>query len=143
VQVRSRQHVATIEVSGIPHDFDRAEIRFERVVLPRRSFELRVFIGEPDATGDAEVKDNPHYLGSQHFFGVGPGVQGNEPNGSMAADRRQLEPTEIRLNVTLGLKAFLATGPAGPQPLSLVAVDRGKELFDPGLALEGISLVIT
>jgi hypothetical protein len=57
-------------------------------------------------------------------------------------DTSQSAPTEVPLNVTEGLRRFIAETKADAVPITLVAVDRnGNEIADPDLKLEGVSLV--
>ncbi|MEA2689412.1 MAG: tyrosinase, partial [Candidatus Eremiobacteraeota bacterium] len=130
--------VATIPVDRLGSDFQRGEVRFEGLTLPRRSFNLRVFLDEPDANAQTPTEGNPHYLGTQAFFGVGTDPSEAAPGGY----NRQLEPTQIKLNVTEKLRDFLRNADKKHVPVTLVAVDRdGNEIPDPGLSFEGLTLV--
>ncbi len=145
--LRSGATVTSFATDRIEPDFQRAELRFEGLTPPVGSFEVRVFGGEPNAGPSTPTEGNPHYLGSQWFYGVG----GAPPAAAPAADdpfdlqlQHKFEPTEVRLNVTRGLRNYLASGKGGDMPVTLVVVDRnGNELADSGLDFEGLSLVTT
>ena len=141
IGLKSGMTVAHFEAAEIAREFARAEFRFHQVVPPRRSFELRVFLGEPDATATTSTSGNPHYIGSEFFYGVGPGGASPEENND-SRDPQQFASIELRLNVTDRLRRLLAIHPVGVLPLSLVAVDRrGGEIEDPGLSFESVSIV--
>ncbi len=140
VTLRSGATVTTFALADVEPDFARAEVRFEGLSPPARSFELRVFAGAPNADARTATEGNPHYLGSQWFYGVGG--DGGGALDDVADAGQQFAPTQIRLNVTDGLRALLAQGETGALPVTLVAVDRdGNELAEPGLRFEGLSLV--
>jgi hypothetical protein len=141
VTVRSGTVVSLIDVDVIPLGFRRAELRFHDLVPPRRSFELRVFLGAPDAAALTSTSETPRYLGSQYFYGVGPS-EGAADAKADPRDPQQFAPVEIRLNITERLRALLASHVSGVMPLSVVAVDRtGTQIDDPGLNLQGVSIV--
>lgn len=134
--LRSGATVASLPLDAIEPGFRRAEVRFEGLVPPADSFELRVFAGQPQADARTPTEGNPHYLGSQFFYGVGAPEPGGERTG------QQFAPTQIRLNVSEGLRALLREVRGGEVPVSLVAVDRdGREIPEPGLRFAGVSFV--
>jgi hypothetical protein len=135
--LRSGATVTSLPLDEIDPGFERAEVRFDGLLPPDGSFELRVFAGEPHADASTPTEGNPHYLGSQYFYGVGaPDQPGEERTG------QQFAPTQIRLNVTDGVRALLREIRHGEVPLTLVAVDRdGAEIPEPGLRFEGLSVV--
>lgn len=99
---------------------------------PVRSFELRVF-----AEG--------HYLGSQYFYGLGVPDDPYQPKDPFGRGRAsQSAPTQIRLNITDGLRRYLLTRPPLAVRLTFEAVDRdGNAISDPDLQFDGVSLVTT
>ncbi len=142
--------VAFFSVTDIDPAFTRAEIRFEGLTLPEVTFELRVFGGDPNASAATETDNNPHYLGSQNFFGHGGcfGAPGHcEPIDRDIFDLRpkhHYEPVRIRLNVTRQLRELLKERVAGQLPITLVSVDpKGQEIKSPGLHFEGLTVVTT
>ena len=140
--LKSGVPAATFALGGIDPDFERADVRFEGLTPPERSFEVRIFLDEPNAGARTPTDANPRYLGSQYFYGTG---SSRAPRASPAAAHRdkQLEPSDIRLNVTSSLRTFLAaSAKTNSAPVTLVAVDRdGQEIADPGLRFERLSLV--
>ena len=141
--LKSGTQAATFALEGIGSDFERADVRFEGLIPPEQSFEVRVFLDEPSANARTETDGNPHYLGSQYFYGAG---SSRAPRGSQesAARDKQLAATDIRLNVTSGLRRFLSTAKNASAPVTLVAVDDdGKEIPDPGLRFDRLSLATT
>jgi len=136
--LRSGAQVATVPLDKLGTDFERGEVRFDGLTLPGRSFNLRVFVDEPGANAQTPTEGNPHYLGTQSFFGAGTEHGELDPG----ARNRQLEPTQIKLNVTDKLRAFIRQAGKKNVPITVVAVDRdGNEIPDPGLSFEGLSLV--
>jgi tyrosinase len=139
--LRSGAAAGTFALDRTGSDFERADVRFEGLIPPNDSFEVRVFLNEPNADARTPTDRNVHYLGSQYFYGAG---SSRAPNASFAAAARdkQLAPADIRLNVTDRLRAYLANAPNENVPVTLVAVDRdGHEISEPGLRFDRLSLV--
>ena len=145
--LRSGATVTSLPLSGLDRDFKRAELRFEGVTPPVGSFELRAFVGDPHAGASTPIENNPHYIGSEYFYGVGEEPPAPSPESRTADEaslEQKFEPTQIRLNVTEPLRTFLSQAPSPETPLTLVAVDRdGHEIPEPGLRFEGVSIVTT
>lgn len=143
MRFKSGDVVATIALDQIESNFRRAELRLEGLTPPLESFELRVFIDEPHANAHTPINENPHYLGSQYFYGLGvPDQPLGLKNPFRLGSSSQSAPTQIRLNISERLKDYLKGAPPHTAPLSLAAVDRnGKEITDPGLQFEGVSIV--
>jgi hypothetical protein len=143
---RSGDVVATIPLDRIERDFARAELRLEGYRAPAGSFELRFFADEPQANAHTPARGNPHYLGSQYIYGSGA-AEDPSPRGAVnpfRLDDAQFDPTPLRLNITDGLRAYLAQTTPHEAPVTAVAVDRhGNEIADPGLDFEGVSIVTT
>lgn len=140
--VKSGCIIAIVRLDAIDGDFARAELRLEGLRPPITSFEARFFAGEPDASAQTPIDGNPHYLASQFFYGLG--VPDNElfPQGSQRIEgSNQSVRTQIRINITSALRAYLQNGPREAFPLTVVTVDReGKEIPKPELDLDGISI---
>ncbi len=135
--------VTTIPLSEIEPDFSRAELRLEGYRAPAGSFELRFFADEPQANARTPTQGNAHYLGSQYIYGSGVAEQ---PRGAENPFRLDdiVDRTPLRLNITDGLRAYLAQTTPHAAPVTGVAVDRlGNEIADPGLDYEGVSIVTT
>ncbi|HEV3089491.1 MAG TPA: hypothetical protein VGX96_19975 [Candidatus Elarobacter sp.] len=146
--LKSGAPVASFPVGELGSDFQRGEVRFDGLTLPSRSFEVRVFLDEPNANAQTPTEGNPKYLGTQYFYGVGPGssagagaaLESAKPHSG--SRNRQLAPTQIKLNVTDKLRTFAAQAENSHVPMTLVAVDHdGNEIAEPGLNFEGLSLV--
>ncbi len=148
--LKSGSTVASFPFHDIVPDFGRAEVRFEGLTPPEMSFEIRVFANEPGANaGTPTHGDNPHYLGSQFFFGHGQciGAAGHcDPVARDVYDLRpkhHYAPTQVRLNVTRRLRNLILKEQPSVVPITLVAVDRnGTEIPDPGLMFEGLMIVV-
>ena len=145
MRIKSGETVATFSFDRIEPDFRRAEVRFEGLTPPVPSFAVRVFVDEPHANAHTPTDGNPHYLGTQHFFGLGVADQPPDPGDAFRLGRAsQSAPTQVPLNVTAGLRAYVAQTTPHDAPITLVAVDRdGNEIAEPDLDLEGVSLVTT
>jgi len=142
---KSGDVVGTVALGVHNPTFERAELRFEGLVPPEDSFELRIFLGEPKANAETRITGNPHYLGSQYFYGTGPRGSG-DPDSSLAQSDReqQFASVQIRLNITDRLREYLHRFPTSSAALSIVAVDRrNAEILDPELSFDGVSIVTT
>jgi hypothetical protein len=144
MRVKSGETVATVPLDDIGPDFERAELRFEGLRPPLASYEARVFIDEPYPDVRTPTDANPHYLGTQYFYGLG--VADTTPEGGAdvydLAGPTQSSRRQIKLNVTQRWRAYLAQTTPHAAPLSVVAVDRdGNEIAEPDLDFEGVSLV--
>jgi tyrosinase len=63
--------VASFSLSQVKPLIRRVELRFHKVKHPKASFEIRVFLNQPDADAATPIEDNPHYAGSVFVFGHG------------------------------------------------------------------------
>lgn len=142
MRIASGQIVAEVELDALGLDFRRAEVRFEGLRPPMESFELRVFLDEPHPDARTPTLENPRYLGSQWFYGLGAGAP-PEPRGIDAASGpTQSSPRTIVLNVTSRLRAYLRDAAPHRAPLAVAAVDKhGAEIGAPDLDVEGVSIV--
>ena len=141
--LKSGATVASFSLDKLEPEFERGELRFEGVTMPRDSFDVRAFLDEPHANAKTPTEENPHYLGTQSFYGLGPEAEKYAP-GARERGEGQFAPQEVRLNVTDRLRAFIAKTGRKNVPVTLVAVDgEGKEIAEPGLHFEGLSLVTT
>ena len=147
MRLTSGETIARIPLDRIGTDFTRAELRFEGLRPPVPSFEARIFLDEPHPDAHTPTDGNPHYLGKQFFYGVG--VPDTTPSGpadpfDIAGGETQSSRREIQLNVTQRFRVYLAQTTPHEAPLSVVTVDHdGKEIAQPDLDLEGVSLVTT
>jgi tyrosinase len=139
--LKSGATVTSFALHKLEPEFERGELRFEGLTLPRDSFEVRAFLDDPHANAKTPTEGNPHYLGTQSFYGLGPQAEAFAP-GARERGEGQFAPMVIRLNVTDRLRAFVARADKKDVPVTLVAVDGdGNEIADPGLNFEGLSLV--
>lgn len=133
--------MADVEVGALGLDFGRAELRFEALRPPMESYELRVFLDEPRPDARTPTANNPHYLGSQWFYGVGAPAP-EPPLDSASAGPTQTSRRTIVLNVTPRLRAYLRDAAPHRAALAVVAIGKdGREIPDPDLDVEGVSLV--
>jgi tyrosinase len=153
--LRSGATVASFPLHTVDPDFHRAELRFEGLTPPEDTFAIRIFADQPDAGAQTPTEGNPHYLGTRYFLGHGEcgGAQGHcDPTPRDIFDLRpqhHYAPVQVRVNVTKRLRTLIAgntpkvSNTAGDAPITLVAVDRaGREIEEPGLRFEGLSVVI-
>ncbi|GAC1564421.1 MAG: hypothetical protein NVS3B17_20020 [Vulcanimicrobiaceae bacterium] len=145
MRVTSGAIAATIAFDRIEPGFARAELRFEGMKPPLQSFAARAFVDEPHATIDTPTEGNSRYLGTQYFYGLG--TADAEPDRSdpyRLGRSSQSARTQIRLNVTQAVRAYLAGTVPHPAPISFVTVDaEGNEIDEPDFDVEGISLITT
>jgi tyrosinase len=141
--------VASFSLAQIPPAIPKVELRFHKVKHPKNSFEVRVFLNQPDANASTPIEDNPHYAGSLFLFGHGEcgGDTGHceppvAPRG--AFDLRppsHLTPMDLSLDASEAVAAAAKSAGAAPVTVTLVAVDhKGKQIENPGLDFEGISI---
>jgi tyrosinase len=142
--------VASFSLSQVPAAVPQVELRFHKVKHPKNSFEIRVFLNQPDANAGTPIEDNSHYAGSLFVFGHGEcgGDAGHceppvAPRG--AFDLRpphHLTPMELSLDVSDSVAAIAKSGAAAsPVSVTLVAVDhKGKQIEKPGIDFESISV---
>ena len=136
--VTSGAIAAIVPIDTMRGGFARAELRFDGLVPPTTSFEVRVFVNEARANAKTPTINNPRYLGSQFFYGVGV------DEDARTNRRQQFAPTQIRLNVTSTLAGYLAHTKHPTVEITLVVVGGdGDEIMHPGLAFESLSLVTT
>jgi tyrosinase len=143
--------VASFSLEQIPPDVPKVELRFHKVKHPKNSFEIRVFLNQPDANASTPIENNPHYAGSLFVFGHGEcgGDAGHceppeTPRGPFdLRPPHHLTPMELSLDASDAVAAIAKTGvaPTSGITVTLVAVDhKGKQIEKPGIDFEGISL---
>lgn len=141
--------VATFSLSQIQPVIPKVELRFHKVKHPKTSFEIRVFLNQPDANASTPIDNNPHYAGSLFVFGHGEcgGDAGHcEPPETTRGpfDLRpphHLTPMELSLDASEAVNAIAKTGSTSDVSVTLVAVDpKGRQIEKPGIDFEGISL---
>jgi tyrosinase len=141
--------VASFSLSQIKPVIPKVELRFHKVKHPKNSFEIRVFLNQPDANASTPTENNPHYAGSLFVFGHGEcgGDAGHcEPPQTTRGpfDLRppsHLTPMELSLDASEAVNAIAKTGSTSDVTVTLVAVDnKGRQIEKPGIDFEGISL---
>ena len=142
-RIKSGATVATFPSDRIEPGFQRAEARFEGLRPPLQTYAVRVFADEPNANASTPTEGNPHYLGTQHFYGLGVADAPPDAGDPYALGRAsQSARTQVPLNVTRGLRDYLAQASPHAVPITVVAVDRdGNEIAEPDLDIEGFSIV--
>jgi hypothetical protein len=142
--IKSGATLLTVRRDSFDEGFERVELRLEALTPPVSSFEARFFADDPGATASTAIVENPHYLGSQFFYGLGVPDAPVSPNVRYDIGRQsQSAPTEIRVNITTGICNYLKNSELQTFPISVIAVDRdGSEIAAPELNVEGVSLYI-
>lgn len=142
--IKSGSTLLTVRRDCFDEGFERVELRLEALTPPVNSFEARLFADDRGANAATAIVGNPHYLGSQFFYGLGIPDAQVTPNVPYDVGRdSQSAPTEIRINITTGVSNYLKHSESGVFPITVVAVDRdGSEIADPELNVEGVSLYI-
>ncbi len=142
--------VASFSLSQVSAAIPKVELHFHKVKHPKNSFEIRVFLNQPDANASTSIEDNPHYAGSLFVFGHGEcgGDKGHcdppvAPRGPFdLRPPHHLSPMEHSLDVSDSVAAIAKSAAAtSPVTVTLVAVDhKGKQIEKPGIDFESISL---
>jgi hypothetical protein len=142
-RIKSGATITTLSLKNVEKNYRRAELRLAGLKPPLESFEGRVYIDEPNANAQTATRGNPHYLGSEYFYGLGVADILSDDKGLYRMHRTsQSALTEMRLNITSSLRAYLAENRQHDAPIILVAVDRrGQEIAEPDLEFESASVV--
>ena len=141
--------VVGFSLSSVEPDFEKAELEFHNVLHPKDSFEIRVFLNQPDANASTPIEGNDHYAGSLFLFGHGecPGEAGH-----CAPDRGPIDQFDIRrpshvmpftayVDATEAIRKLAGTGEVS---VKLVAVDaKGNIVPSPGTDFDAIALTTT
>lgn len=123
--------------------FQRADIVLENVEQGGPSFELRVFLGNAEATQDTPRSPEVGYAGSVHVYGYGtppPLPEGVTPGRVRSPMRREVDGTEavqgwLRRggDARVTLVAVPASGePGEPFAVDLSAIEATLQLDPPG-----------
>ena len=141
--------VASFSLSQVAPVIPQVELRFHKVKHPKTSFEIRVFLNQPDANAGTPTENNPHYAGSMYVFGHGEcgGDAGHcEPP---VAERgvfdlrppHHLTPMELTLDASDAVSQIAKSGSTADITVTLVAVDhKGKQIDKPGIDFESMSI---
>lgn len=117
-----------------------------KVIPPKRSFALRVFLNLPNAHEGTAVKDNDHFAGQISFFGHGDCIGGpghcDMPGEREKFDMRPLRhnrPGNHRIDITQAVQRLKAKG-ANDIEVKLVSVNTGLLDVHEILRFEGLSI---
>lgn len=139
--------VVGFALGQLESDFEEAELQFHNVKHPRNSFEMRVFLNQPDADASTETNNNSNYAGSLYFFGHGEcaGDEGHCDPGRVRRGKFDLRPPSHVAPFTFYLdttECIRNLADEGEVTVRLVAVDSdGNQLEDPGTDFDAIALV--
>lgn len=124
-----------------------AYIKLHGLEHPRDSFEVRVFLNEPDANAGTQTLGNPRFAGSIHLFGHGDcaGEEGHCDPASAERGAFDLRPPHHLTPMTVQIDASEAVAAVASESdeitVSVVAVDRkGNVIEDPGIEFESLSI---
>lgn len=112
-------------------DGGRADVEVSGLEQAGASFELRVFLGDPDADADTPLTPTAGYAGSIHIYGYG------EPATDTPGPRMPMTRTVI---ATEAVRAAAAT--ARTTAVTLVAVPYGSAELDPGVDLDHVGVAV-
>ena len=108
--------VKEVPLGTVEAGFVRAELEFHKLRPPKDSYELRVYIDNPDCDASTGYKDDS-YAGRIVFFGHGPchGAPGHCNPGLASRDDYDLrrkhplryQHTRFRVDITRGLRRFI------------------------------------
>jgi tyrosinase len=143
---------ATFDLAKVPDDFEHAALNFVRRTYPRKSFEVRVFLGGPPANVNTPKRNNPNYAGSLYTFGHG-GCTGDPghcdvpvvPEGAtyftVLRPEHPLTPRRMTLDVTKTVRKAKSSATGPKLQVHIVLIDpKGKELPSDALDYEMLIL---
>ncbi|NEP11674.1 MAG: hypothetical protein F6K14_15965 [Symploca sp. SIO2C1] len=141
--------VVRLPLEQVKTDYQTAELQFNKVLHTQESYEVRVFLNQPDANAQTPTEGNNHYAGSLFFYGQGQYIDEQGQKFSSRDPRAQefdLSPRAsntssftLYLDITDSLHQFLNDAEIS---VSLVAVDAEEnQITNPDLAFDSISLV--
>lgn len=118
-------------------NFQRADIVVSGLEQAGPSYELRIFLNNPDADAGTEPNDDHGYAGSIYVYGYGqppPGM--GQPDGQPGA--RPRIPMTRSVNATEAVRAAMAHGP----DVSVTLVPVSYEDTDLDIDLDGVEVTI-
>jgi len=139
--------VVGFALGDLDRNFEQAELQFHNVKHPRNSFEMRVFLNQPDADASTLIDNNNNYAGSLYFFGHGEcsGDVGHCDPDRIRRGKFDLRPAshiapfKLYLDTTECLRNLSNEGEV---TVKLVAVDSdGNQVENPGTDFDAIALV--
>lgn len=140
-----------ISLEGVKKDFETAELQFNNVLHTRDSYEVRVFLNQPNADASTPIENNRHYAGSLFFYGQGDYI---DPSRSIFSSRdpraQELDlspghsntsPFILYLDITMSLQQLIAD--CSEIELTFVAIDqKGKSITNSDFIFKSLELVI-
>lgn len=140
------QPIAKFNLELLEPNFQTAELHFNQVKHTKNSFELRVFLNQPDANANTALEGNNHFAGSLFFYGQGEYLdQNNQPTTltqelDLSPGASNTSQFPLYLDITPNLKELAAKN--SELTVKLIAVDfQGNEICHPELDFESISLI--
>lgn len=114
-----------ISVTGIDHEFTRADIEFHKLDHSGASFEGRVFLNNADAGENTETTAANGYAGAFHVFGHG-GCFGDEGHCDVVPrrtyDPRPAHPLSPAVKIVIATEAVRAALSGGPETITVTVV---------------------
>jgi hypothetical protein len=125
-----------LNLPGSQRDFQRADVEITGVDQSGPSFEVRVFLNNPNAGIDAPATREHGYGGSFHVYGYGvwPADIGKAPEERAAASKTIRAPIQKTVIATEAIRAAAAQSPE--ITVTLVPVFPGNPPRDAGDALK-------
>lgn len=139
--------VANLPLSQLERDFETAELQLHNVKHPKNSFEIRVFLNQPDANANTPTEGNDHFAGSMFLFGHGE-CAGDVGHCDPQVHRGKFDlrpsshvaPFTLFLDVTNSIKTMVDN--TDEVTVKLVAVDfKGNQIDQPETDFDAIALV--
>ena len=144
--INFHQPIAKFDLQHLAVDFQTAELQFNEVKHTKNSFELRVFLNQPDANANTNIEENEHFAGSLYFYGQGEYLDSNgqeatlTPELDLSPGASNTSPFPLYLDITTNLRKIAPEN--SELTVKLVAVDaHGNEISDQKLDIASISLV--
>ncbi len=143
--------VAKFSLEQLDKRFETAELQFNDVKHSKDSFEIRVFLNQPDADVNTPLEGNDRFAGSLFVYGQGEYV--NETGERISAREAHAEefdlspgasnttPFKLYLDITDSLRKMAAK--TFEIIVNLVAIDfKGNRITKPEFDFGSISLII-
>ena len=138
-----------LSLERVGTDYETAELQLHNVLHTQESYEVRVFLNQPDANANTPTEGNDHYAGSLFFYGQGEYIdkkgQKISPREPIAQEfdlspgASNTSPFTLYLDITDNLRKMIDNSEI---VVSLVAVDaKGNQIANPDLQFDSISLV--
>lgn len=139
----------TLPVAGLADGVENARLHLQGMRPPRKSYEVRVFVGEESADASTTTRGNPRFGGRLFFFGHGecfgaPGHCNPDQAARGIFDRRPghpLAPRNYSLDITSAVQQYKGSAEDEVR-LSFVVLDgNGDQVAPEELDFDSITLV--